>query len=705
MVNNNMAVSKASTEPYSSNNKQSRRLNEYISTRPVIAAVSVMLIALFFNFSRTDIPSGIFLAFHLVAELSSIVVCFVVFATAYYGFKQTRNQSDLILGLALALTGFIDLVHTLSYKGMPDFLTANSTGLAAAYWLVARMVFGLGICAACLLKPGAKYRILQPVWAIPITAIIGMAIVGAFTNFGPTIATAMYDEKTNTLTLLKVAIELLCITVYVIGIYLVGHRKGWDKGTVTLLQTALLIAITAELFFCWYHSPYAWFNAAGHILKSIAYLCILSALFVSALSKPYTELSKARYRLRDLYKEARNSRNELETSFSRIGTALSASVRVSEAAGIVAQLAREISRSDCAVIRIGSTTEVDSQQACSGNLGPCPRLIQLAEHYGNEAATAQDTIYKSFNDNEMNTICMTGDVHPIRHVLSVCLSHENRILGTLSLFRRTNEEYKPRDIKLVDAFVHHAGIAISNAHSYEREQHIASILQESITRTASVAGEHYDIGHFYKPLLEEASVGGDFLDVIKLPEGRIGLAVGDVAGKGLRAAVHTAMLKYALRAFLSEGHSPSQATQRLEKLVPDFVEDDKFITLFVAVLDTMSGMLTYTNAGHEPPILCKRNICGHLTSTGPALGLAFDQDFLEKTVYLEPNDTLVIFTDGLTERGGGHPDFSVDKVAHILIDNNEASCTTLVDSIYQASRSSESGELRDDVALLAIKAL
>jgi serine phosphatase RsbU (regulator of sigma subunit) len=485
----------------------------------------------------------------------------------------------------------------------------------------------------------------------------------------------------------------------------VGHRRGWDKSTVVLLQTALLIAISAELFFCWYHSPYAWYNAAGHILKSIAYLCILSALFGSALHKPYSELSKARYRLRDLYRETRNSRNELETSFSRIGVALSSSVRVSEAAGIVAQLAREISRSDCAVIRIGSTTEVDSQQACSGNLGPCPRLIQLAEHYGTQAATAQDTIYKSFADNEMDTICMTGDVHPIRHVLSVCLSHESRILGTLSLFRRTNEEYKPRDVKLVDAFVHHAGIAISNAHSYEREQHIASILQESITRTASVAGERYDIGHFYKPLLEEASVGGDFLDVIKLPEGKIGLAVGDVAGKGLRAAVHTAMLKYALRAFLSEGHSPSQATQRLEKLVPDFVEDDKFITLFVAVLDTKTGTLTYTNAGHEPPILCKRNICGHLTSTGPALGLAFGQDFVEKTVHLEPKDTLVIFTDGLTERGGGHPDFSVDRVAHILIDNQDASCNMLVDSIYQASRSSESGELRDDVALLAIKAL
>lgn len=686
-------------------NRQRGDLSRYISIRPASGAIFVILTAICLHFSNIDIPIDMFLVFHLVAELSSIVVCFVVFSTAYYGFQQTKNQSDLMLGLVLALTGFLDLIHTLSYKGMPDFISVNTTGLAAAYWVAARLVFGLGICLACLIKPGSRYRLLQPVWGITIIATMGLMIVVAFTTFGPKLTSALYDERTATLTTLKVSLEILCIAVYIIGINLLRHRKGWDKRTVVLLQTALLIAISAELFFCWYRSPYAWYNATGHILKSIAYLCILNALFVSALHKPYSELSKARYRLRDLYKEARNSRNEIETSFSRIGMALSASVRVSEAAGIVARLAREISRSDCAVIRIGSTTEIDAQQTCSGNFGPCPQLLQLAEHYGRQAVAAHETVSLAFAENEMKTLCVKGDVHPIRHQLSVCLIHESRVLGTISLFRRTDEEYRPRDIKLVNAFAYHAGIAISNAHSYEREQHIASILQESITKVASVAGEHYDIGHFYKPLLEEASVGGDFLDVIKLPEGKIGLAIGDVAGKGLRAAVHTAMLKYALRAFLSEGHSPAEATQRLENLVLDFVEDDKFITLFVAVLDTRTGMLSYTNAGHEPPILCKSNICGNLTPTGPALGLGCGQQFLEKTVCLEPKDILVIFTDGLTERGGGHPDFSVDRVAHILIDNNAESCDSLVDSIYQASRSSESGELRDDVAVLAIKAL
>ncbi len=144
-------------------------------------------------------------------------------------------------------------------------------------------------------------------------------------------------------------------------------------------------------------------------------------------------------------------------------------------------------------------------------------------------------------------------------------------------------------------------------------------------------------------------VGGDLVDFIKLNGSRSGIAIGDVAGKGLGAALFMVKIQATLRALAPDFESPSDLVAKLNSILIRDGIPSKFASLVFARIDSLAGSLQLVNAGHMPPLVVSAEEVTELPKGGPALGLSVESQFMTQDIRLENKQTLVIYSDGLTE--------------------------------------------------------
>ncbi len=149
-------------------------------------------------------------------------------------------------------------------------------------------------------------------------------------------------------------------------------------------------------------------------------------------------------------------------------------------------------------------------------------------------------------------------------------------------------------------------LALENARLFSDQQAIASTLQEALLIVPETL-PGIEIGHLYRSAAHAALVGGDFYDFFALQGDRIGIIIGDVSGKGLEAATLTSILKHTIKSYAFEGHSPGAIVSKTNILTMKETDSATFVTAFVGILDTQSGILTYCCAGHPPPIIKRQN--------------------------------------------------------------------------------------------------
>jgi serine phosphatase RsbU (regulator of sigma subunit) len=180
------------------------------------------------------------------------------------------------------------------------------------------------------------------------------------------------------------------------------------------------------------------------------------------------------------------------------------------------------------------------------------------------------------------------------------------------------------------------------------ELRLASHVQRTLLPPPLVH-QRLDLAAEYLPVRE---IGGDYYDVIPLEAGRIALALGDVMGKGVPAALLAANLKSCLRAHVQAGQlRPDETLVRVNRLFREVIPKGLFATLLFAVLDWRSGVVEYVNAGHEPGLLLRRDgALVELDSGGTVLGLLEDPAYVTGRESIETDDVLVVFSDGLTDR-------------------------------------------------------
>jgi len=243
---------------------------------------------------------------------------------------------------------------------------------------------------------------------------------------------------------------------------------------------------------------------------------------------------------------------------------------------------------------------------------------------------------------------------------------------------------------------------VTEARKAEREHRIAETLQRGLLpdRLPEVPG--IGLAARYVPAGAEMAVGGDWYDVVELPSGRIGLAIGDVAGHGPRAASTMGQLRMALRAYALEEPSPAEVVRRLDRLVSRQLMSE-IVTLVYLVLDLDSGMVQFANAGHPPPLVVRAGdqISFLEDGLGPPLGCDDPGLPAEARFRLVPGSTLLLFTDGLVERRGTSIDEGLQRLATVAMDcgqDIEAFCDQLLCSMVE-------DDTADDVALLVIRPL
>lgn len=204
------------------------------------------------------------------------------------------------------------------------------------------------------------------------------------------------------------------------------------------------------------------------------------------------------------------------------------------------------------------------------------------------------------------------------------------------------------------------------------------------------------------------TVGGDFYDVLPLPDGRVLVALGDVAGKGSPAALLMALLLAMMRTLIDEGHEGAALVRRLNAQIVKHAPRSRFITLFLATLNPATGELVYVNAGQNPPML--RRATGRyetLRTGGIALGMFEHADYESGRTLLGPGDVVVMYSDGVTEAEDidGQP-FDEAGLQHVMDGRDWASAKELGWATFAAvDQHSRERKLLDDLTVLVLRRL
>ena len=272
----------------------------------------------------------------------------------------------------------------------------------------------------------------------------------------------------------------------------------------------------------------------------------------------------------------------------------------------------------------------------------------------------------------------------------------------LSTTARSGRVLNHDDVELTEELGRRAAVAVEHARLYASQRSAAETLQHSLLPDVLPELPGVAIASRYLPGGPDVEVGGDWYDVLALPDGRLALAMGDVVGRGVPAASLMGQLRNGLRAYVVEGRSPAQVLTLLNRLLRDIGTPHQMATLVVMLLDPETGELQYANAGHPPPLVKAADDTTLFLedAVGVPLGAIGHAEYSEARVGLTPGSTLILYTDGLVEDRTMPLDVGLDRLragALTAPDDLDAMCEHLTAPVRGA------GSAQDDVAVLAVR--
>jgi serine phosphatase RsbU (regulator of sigma subunit) len=236
----------------------------------------------------------------------------------------------------------------------------------------------------------------------------------------------------------------------------------------------------------------------------------------------------------------------------------------------------------------------------------------------------------------------------------------------------------------------------------EQELLVARRIQQASLPKEVPTLEGWEISPLYRPARE---VGGDFYDFHLLPEGRLGLVVGDATGKGVPAALVMSTTCGMLRLAAQSSSSPGEMLRRVNETLFPYIPPNMFVTCFYAILDPKSGSLTYANAGHDLPYLRHSGECEELRARGMPLGLMPGMSYEEKQIILEAGEAALLYSDGLVEAHDPKGEmFGFPRLRALVAEYAEEERPLgefLMDELYTFV--GEGWEQEDDITLLTLR--
>jgi hypothetical protein len=290
----------------------------------------------------------------------------------------------------------------------------------------------------------------------------------------------------------------------------------------------------------------------------------------------------------------------------------------------------------------------------------------------------------------------------LQSLLAVPLLARGRSIGVLAAFAMAESAFSTDELDLLRTFASQAALAIDTAEMFSREHHVASVLQQSIlpTRLERVPG--IEASSVYLPAVGDAEIGGDYYDLFTAPDGRVVISIGDVCGKGVEAATKTSMLKYSIRGMVVAGLESAAILGALNEMLLESGDPAGIVTLWIGFLDTATGVLSYANGGHPAALVLdpETGRMVRLPTTGALLGAVSGADWAQESVTMRVNDTLLLYTDGVTESRSGVRFFGEGRVRRAL--RGGGSAADVVQRLLALLQRFSGGDLKDDAAILAV---
>ncbi|MEV4171907.1 MULTISPECIES: ATP-binding SpoIIE family protein phosphatase [unclassified Nonomuraea] len=433
----------------------------------------------------------------------------------------------------------------------------------------------------------------------------------------------------------------------------------------------------------------------------------------------------------------------------RIGERLAGSLYVEETLKRVAEMLVpqfadhcfiELMEGDRLVRRVSQ--HVQGWTPPSGTWKPVGAEIRYPSgHYADTALRRQETILvedfatSRYPSPHEDSARLCGEIGMTSAIVAPLLVRGETLglmyLGLSNLTDRRSPHYDAFDRDFVGAIATRVALAIDNALLFEEERHTAESFQKHLLPRALPQLDGLQIAVRYYPAAPLAShgqgiqtqVGGDWYDVIPLSAGRVGIVIGDVEGRGAKAAAIMGQLRAALRAFAQDDKSPADILARLDewtRIIATPEQDDNgadvsippIVTCQYLVYDAWSRQLSFANAGHAPPLLLIDGQCSELEieEVGQPLGvrakgLHADLVYKEETRTLPPGAALLLYTDGLIDRRPGRDGRmpSEAETLGVLCDKLAKMSDAEVERIADAATVAVPGEIDDDMAILVVR--
>lgn len=281
---------------------------------------------------------------------------------------------------------------------------------------------------------------------------------------------------------------------------------------------------------------------------------------------------------------------------------------------------------------------------------------------------------------------------------------KGELIGFISLGTKlSDEEFDAEDREFLAAVADQMAVSIDNLRLREQEKEFekAREIQQRLLPKEIPQIPGYAISGVWQPA---RAVGGDYFDVLKFSESKVGLCIADVVGKGMPAALLMSNLQAAVKAFASDKVPPKELCEKVNRFIRGNIAADKFITFFYGLLDSEKKKFIFSRAGHNPPILIRRNGTPiRLERGGPVFGLFEECLYEEGEVELTSGDRILLFTDGVNEAMNAEgEEFGEERLLELLVENRTLGAAELQNRVIKAVAEFTDGEFQDDVTMIVV---
>ena len=309
-------------------------------------------------------------------------------------------------------------------------------------------------------------------------------------------------------------------------------------------------------------------------------------------------------------------------------------------------------------------------------------------------------------DEDRLTAAELGRLECARAVFLVPVRRRHELIGFLALGQTPHgAEFDAVDRELLDGVADQLAMCVENFRLRDQDTEFARVreLQERLLPNTAIDMDGFEIAHVWRPA---RSVSGDYFDVLDLGNGKVGLCIADVVGKGMPAALLMSNVQAAVKAVCSDTMPPREVCERVNRVLAGNLAAGSFVTLFYAVLDCETRRLTYTNAGHTPPFVVRgAGSLERLESGGALLGVFKNWSFDQGEIVLAAGDRVVLYTDGITElQNDGDQEFGEERLGELLADNRTLGAAGLKDAIVNTVVDFNNGVFQDDLTVVVLAA-